>query len=159
MGKGAGLLQVTVREVSPWVVEGDDVCLDVRRESGSPESRRVPRSEENAPHAWLGSVDRADHRWIVRHHLRKPGQSDGYVPGQGLEVSEVIPQETVDLDMVLVRVGQSQLQGTKEARRAQHHQSHELELSQHTLPLLHTDPVPASEILEYVDDPLCAPLR
>ena len=56
-------------------------------------------------------------------------------------------------------MGESQLQGTKEAHRARHCQSHELELSQHMLPFLHTDSVSASQILEDVNDPLRALLH
>ena len=74
MGEDAGLLQVTVGEISPQVVIGDDVCLNIRKERSSPEGRRVSQSEENAPHPWLGSVHRADHGGIVQYHLRELGQ-------------------------------------------------------------------------------------
>ena len=56
LGKDAGLFQVTVCEVSCQVVKGDDAFLDIGREGGMPESGRVSRGKEDAPHAQLGSV-------------------------------------------------------------------------------------------------------
>ena len=76
------------------------------------------------------------------------------IPGQGFKVGEVITEEPDDLDLVLVRVGEPQLKGAKETRRAWYHWSHEPEFSQHMLPLLDADSVSPSQILKYVQDPL-----
>ena len=144
MGEDASLLQVTVGEIPPWVVVGDNACLDIRMERGAPEGRRVVWSKEDASHPWFGSVHRADYRRVVRYHLRESGRTEGDVRGEGLEVSDVIPQEPAYLDPVFVQVGESQLQGTKEARGARDCRSHEPELAQHTLPFLDADSVVAS---------------
>ena len=159
MGEDAGLFQVIVGEVSPWVVIGNDVRLDIQKECGSPESQRMSQSKEDTPHAWLGSVNQANHRWIVWYHLHKSGWADGDVPGEGLKVGEVIVKETGDLDLVLVQMGKSQLQGTKEACRTQDCWAHEPELSQHMLPFLHTYLVVALQTFEGVHDPLRASLH
>ena len=84
---------------------------------------------------------------------------DGDIPGEGLKVGEVIVKEMGDLDPVLVRVGESQLQGTEEACRTRDCWTHELELSQHMLLFLHTDSVVALQTFEDVHNPLCALLH
>ena len=144
MGKDASLFQVTVGEVAPQIVIGDNACLDIQEEHGVPESQRVSQSKEDAPHARFGSLDQVNHRWVVWYHLHNSGQVDGNVLGKGLKVGELIAKEMGDLDPVLVQMGKSQLQGTKEACRAQDCWAHEPELSQHMLPFLHTDSVVAS---------------
>ena len=70
----------------------------------------------------------------------------------------MIVEESGDLDLVLVQVGEPQLKGAEETRQAWYHWSHEPEFSQHTLPLLDANSVSPSQILEYVQDPLQAAL-
>ena len=74
-----------------------------------PESGRVSRSKEHAPHAQLGSIYGTNHRQVVQHHLCQVHQSKGDVMCQGFKVSQVIPEEVNDLDPVLVGMGKAQL--------------------------------------------------
>jgi hypothetical protein len=50
-------------------------------------------------------------------------------------------------------VGEAQLEGAKQASRAQDCRSHEPELSQDMLPLLNADPAPMPQILKDVENP------
>ena len=106
MGEDAGLFQVAVSEVPSWVVKGDNVHLDIRKEGGTSESQRVPGNKEGTLHPWLGGVHRANHRWVVRYHLCEPRRLEGDVLSQSLEVREVIMEEAGDLDLVLVGEGE-----------------------------------------------------
>ena len=76
----------------------------------------MSQSKEDTPHAWLGSINGSNHRWVVRHHFSYVCGSLGDVlMGQGFEVIQVVMQVLGDLDLVLVSMRQPQLEGAKQA--------------------------------------------
>ena len=80
-----------------------------------PECGRVTWSKEDTIHAWLSSVNRSNHRWVVWHHFSNACGSLGVVPGQGFKVVQVVMQVLGDLDLVLVSMRQPQLEGAEQA--------------------------------------------
>ena len=67
------LLQVAVGDVPIWIVSGDDVSLDVRREGHAPQEGLLALGKEDPTHARLGSVNAPNCQRVVRHELSKAG--------------------------------------------------------------------------------------
>ena len=80
------------------------------------------------PHTGLGSVNTANHRWVVGHDLREACGMVCNVPGKGFEVCQVCPQVRVDPDAMFVGMGEPQLKGPKETGGSRDCWSHDSEL-------------------------------
>ena len=91
------------------------------------------RCKEHSPNALLGSVHRANHRWIVRHNLHEPGRTVGDAVGESFEVHQVGPKVGSDLHVMLVSMRESQLEGPKETGGPQDGGSHEVEFAKQPL--------------------------
>ena len=76
--------------------------LDVQRETGSSHGQGFSRCEEHSPHAWLGGIDRANHRRIVGHNLCKKSRMVGDAAGESFKVHQVGPEVGGDPHSVLV---------------------------------------------------------
>ena len=70
--------------------------------------------------------------------------------GQGFKVIQVVLEVRCDLDLVLIGMGQAQLQGAEQASQIRYHRAHEPKLPQHTLPFLDTNSVTITQLLKDV---------
>ena len=86
MGKHAGLLQVTICQVSCGVGGGDDATLDLLQKASAPQGQRFTGGEKHSPHTWLGSVHTADHRRVIRYNLGEVCGMMGDISGKSFEV-------------------------------------------------------------------------
>jgi hypothetical protein len=123
------LFKITVGDVTGAIRGRDNARLDIRREGGLPQSGGVPRGKHNATHPCLGCIHRANHRGIIGHNFRNPSGALQYAPGKRLKVRQVVPQVRRDPNSMSIRVGEAQLESTKQARRSWYCRCHEPELT------------------------------
>jgi hypothetical protein len=111
--KLAGLFQVTVCDGAFWVVERDQVLLDVVREGLSPDMWDTIVIVVDPSHTRLGCIRGAKEGWFLRHYLRQvcgPVREAGCQGGKGVDVAS---QDGVYSNAISFGPSVGQLQGAK----------------------------------------------
>ena len=80
-----------------------------------------------------------NHRRVVRNNLGKACGPSGNALGKQFEIGEVILEVTGDAHMVLVNMGETQLEGAEEAHTARDYSTHEVEFPKEALPSFDAD--------------------
>ena len=76
---------------------------------------------------------------------------------EGFKISQVVTKVQGDVYLMFVGMGESQLEGTKQASSPGHCGSHESELPKHSLPFLDADSALVMEVLKDVKDLVLLP--
>ena len=98
--------------------------------------RGFSRCKEHSPHAWLGSIHRANHGRVVRHNLCKMSRMVGNAVGKSFKICQVGLKVGGDPHAVLVSMRKSQLECPKETKGPWDCGSHESKFSEQLLPFL-----------------------
>ena len=103
-----------------WISGGKAACHKVGG---------VPQGEHDTTHPCLGGIHSANDRRIIGHDFRNPSGALQYAPGERFKVRQVVPKVRRDPNSMSIRVGEAQLEGTEQARRAWYRRCHEPELT------------------------------